>query len=641
MKIRLLTLLSIFLTCCTTATGAEIRTIAVDFAYSTPAEKLDQLLGYRLYKDGVQICSISNPTATSLVCTFSTEPGTFDFALTAYFSDNTESQASPGFSFSIAPSGVDDAAQLQAVIDILQNSGNVPFTVPFSANSSTGDITGYSWDFGDGSSGTGATASHTYTTAGTYTATLTVTARDGATHQASSAITALPGNISLQPPVAAISSSSGAGKAPLLVSFDASGSTTSNPPIVRYSWSFGDSSSASGIRASHSFTSPGIYLVELAVEDSSGLVDTANIPVVVSASDQPNELPEARISASHEIGVAPVTITFDGSRSSDPDGSLRLYRWDFGDGTTGSGATVLHTFTTPGNYTVTLTVADNDGGTASASKNIVSSSVLPASELNLEAGEVAVNHEWSRVLFEGTFNQPIVIAGAPTFNGKSPVQVRVRNIDSSGFDICIQEWAYLNGTHARETVSYIVMEEGTYTLDDGGRFEAGHFTGMNQFQQVTLQNTYSAMPVILTQVTTTEDPAPVTGRIQNISANSFEYRLQEQERTMLSHKPETIGYIAWEPGRGTVAGLAFEVGSSAEKVTQKWFDLQFLTSFPELPYLFPEIQTTNGRDTATLRNRDMSREAAQIKIEEEKSKDSETRHKKETVGYLVIGGAAK
>ncbi|MFI6326232.1 S8 family serine peptidase [Nonomuraea sp. NPDC050556] len=62
--------------------------------------------------------------------------------------------------------------------------------------------------------------------------------------------------------------------------------------------------------------------------------------------------------------------SFNGSGSTDPDGSIASYAWTFGDSTSGSGATVSHTYAAAGTYTVTLTVTDNGGATNSTSKNI-------------------------------------------------------------------------------------------------------------------------------------------------------------------------------------------------------------------------------------------------------------------------------
>ena len=71
--------------------------------------------------------------------------------------------------------------------------------------------------------------------------------------------------------------------------------------------------------------------------------------------------PVAIIQAEPPVGRPPLTVHFDGGRSFDPDGTITLYRWDFGDGTTATGVKVSHTYTSPGFYQVTLTVRDNAG----------------------------------------------------------------------------------------------------------------------------------------------------------------------------------------------------------------------------------------------------------------------------------------
>ncbi|MDH7555836.1 MAG: PKD domain-containing protein [Candidatus Methanosuratincola sp.] len=84
-----------------------------------------------------------------------------------------------------------------------------------------------------------------------------------------------------------------------------------------------------------------------------------------------NLAPTARVVANPTSGYAPLAVSFDGSGSSDPDGKIVSYSWDFGDGYTGTGATVTHTYTAKGTYTARLTVADDKGATATASVTVM------------------------------------------------------------------------------------------------------------------------------------------------------------------------------------------------------------------------------------------------------------------------------
>ncbi len=288
---------------------------------------------------------------------------------------------------------------------------------------------------------------------------------------------------------------------------------------------------------------------------------------------------------------------------------------------------------------MSLQVTDNQGETATTTKEIICNIAPPENILNFEVGEISIDHQWVRVTIENSFNEPIVIAGPPTANGSDPVLIRIRNIDQSGFDVRLQEWDYLDGSHTEETFSYIVMEKGIHTLDSGIKIEAGSFTGSSKYQKISLQQAYDTTPVILTQVITENDAGAATGRIRNSGQSSFEYKLQEQETTKTSHSTETIGYIAWEPGTGEIEGLLFEAGHTSDSVTHDWSDIIFETLFPDLPLFIANMQTCDGGDTAAVRTQDIAQTGTQIKIEEEQSKDSEVRHTTEVVGYLVIGSA--
>ena len=106
----------------------------------------------------------------------------------------------------------------------------------------------------------------------------------------------------------------------------------------------------------------------------------------------PNIPPNSSFAFSPSTGIAPLTVTFDGGSSNDPDGAVISYDWIFGDGDTGTGRTVNHTFQKRGTYQVQLTVVDDQGATGR--------SVLPIEILGLFA---PLNVAWQSFSDESLF----------------------------------------------------------------------------------------------------------------------------------------------------------------------------------------------------------------------------------------------
>jgi len=155
------------------------------------------------------------------------------------------------------------------------------------------------------------------------------------------------------------------GYAPLEVTFDASGSHDPDGEIVAYIWDFGDGQEGEGVVVTHIYQDDGRYMVRLTVRDDKGATDIVTGQVKVL-----NPPPTASFTYFPESPRAGETVTFDATASTDP-ASLRAkevveYHWNFGDGSEGSGAVVEHTYLVPGEYTVVLTVTDDDGDSATA-----------------------------------------------------------------------------------------------------------------------------------------------------------------------------------------------------------------------------------------------------------------------------------
>jgi hypothetical protein len=213
---------------------------------------------------------------------------------------------------------------------------------------------------------------------------------------------------------------------------------------------------------------------------------------------------------------------------------------------------------------------------------------------------------------------------------------RVYGIDRDGFWIRVQEWDYLDGNHAYETVSYVAMERGRHQLPDGAWVEAGRLDkGTIAFAVTTFSEPFGEVPVVFSTVTSVNEADAVVARMRQISVTGFQVRMQEQEVNKQKHLPESIDYIAWEPSFGVVNGLRYEVGRMGAGVSSKVTTLVYQAAFAQPPMFLADMQTTNGGDPANLRWLNRNDVAVEVWVSEEQSKDAETVHAAESVGYFA------
>jgi PKD repeat protein len=173
------------------------------------------------------------------------------------------------------------------------------------------------------------------------------------------------------PPVARVTVSP-ASSGTTATNFTLSGatSTDSDGSIASYAWIFGDGTSATGASVAKQYTAAGTYTVQLTVTDNVGATHTASTTITVSLPS--NVPPMARITVSPgPSGTTATTFALSGASSTDSDGTIASYQWQFGDGTTGTGVSVNKQYAAEGTYTAQLTVTDNAGAVSIASVNLV------------------------------------------------------------------------------------------------------------------------------------------------------------------------------------------------------------------------------------------------------------------------------
>jgi PKD repeat protein len=240
-----------------------------------------------------------------------------------------------------------------------------------------GTIVAYDWDFGDGSPhGSGATASHTYAAGNTYTVVLTVTDDDDATDQDSQNV-----NVN-ESPVASFTFSC----TDLSCDLNATASYDPDGTIVAYDWDYGDGSPhGSGATASHTYADGGTWTVVLTVTDDDDATDIDTQDITLN--DPPT--------ASFVYTCTLLDCDFDASGSSDVDGTIVSYDWDYGDGSPhGSGVTASHTYATGATYTVVLTVTDDDLSTDTETQNVTVSDVLTVHVGDLDGASAESRGRW-------------------------------------------------------------------------------------------------------------------------------------------------------------------------------------------------------------------------------------------------------
>src|SRR5262245_55147776 len=241
--------------------------------------------------------------------------------------------------------------------------------VSFNGSSSTVNNGTFNWDFGDGQTGTGVTTTHRYNRGGTFTVTLSVTSDSRATSTSSRTInvsTTLPpttANFTFSPTTPSINQD---------VTFTATTTAAPGPggpgggqvQGATFNWDFGDGSTGTGNSTTHRFTRAGTFAVTLRVTNDVGLTATTTRQITVTGTLPAGSADFVFSPTDPHVGDV---VFFNGSLSTVTNAS---YSWDFGDGTTGSSVAPTHSYSQARTFTVTLTVTNERGQTASTSKTV-------------------------------------------------------------------------------------------------------------------------------------------------------------------------------------------------------------------------------------------------------------------------------
>ena len=239
--------------------------------------------------------------------------------------------------------------------------------------------------------------------------------------------------------------------------------------------------------------------------------------------------------------------------------------------------------------------------------------------------------DWLKVNLQQSYANPVVMTQPLSYNGGQPATVRLRNVSANSFELQIDEWDYLDGGHIEEALSYLVMEAGS-TSYDGLDIVAGTVQVGPDWTPVALSG-FTAKPVAFSQVQSANGASAVITRQRSVASSGLELRLQSEEANP-APATETVGYVVFERGGGKDVGVTY----TSETLNDAWKSVNFRNTY-QAPVLLAAMQTFNGADTANLRQRKLTGNSVEIKVEEEKSADSELSHANEVLGYLVLEGA--
>ncbi len=247
----------------------------------------------------------------------------------------------------------------QASFSVNATSGIAPKTIRFT-DTSTGVPNSWNWEFGDGSPGSSEqNPVHTYYSSGVYSVQLIVSNGIG-----SSTVT--------KPSLITIGTATGAdftfkpaeGDVPLMLQFT---DNSAGAPILIYKWQFGDGYVSKEQNPVHTYMKPGTYTVTLTVITNTGATSTISKDVVLTGT------PVASFKANPTGGSSPLTVQFTDTSSNAPTD----WFWTFGDGTFGNVRNPVHTYNSPGTYTVKLRASNSYGDDTVTYASLISVSQFP------------------------------------------------------------------------------------------------------------------------------------------------------------------------------------------------------------------------------------------------------------------------
>ncbi len=284
-----------------------------------------------------------------------------------------------------------------------------------------------------------------------------------------------------------------------------------------------------------------------------------------------------------------------------------------------------------------------------------------------EANVTKVNTTWHTISLKHSYTTPVVVHGPADFDANQDEEVvgRVTNVSSDGFEFKLQEpneGGCRDDVHPDENISYIVVENGSWVLSDGRKLEAGNYStstttgraigGDNTadpaaYDLISYRMSFSSAPVVVSQTMGYDDSDYDKTRMMDVTSSSFRISHNEDEGQSDIHGPEMVGWIAVEPGNGSVNGVDYNFGTTvadryidycASPYECPWATQTFSIPVTNPPVLIANMQTVGGGDNAYIRYNNPTTSSVDFGVEEDPCSGTEKGGADETVGWMVFAG---
>jgi serralysin len=288
-----------------------------------------------------------------------------------------------------------------------------------------------------------------------------------------------------------------------------------------------------------------------------------------------------------------------------------------------------------------VTIKDGNGIGTIVSDDIATP---PVSGTMGEIGRVAnASSTVKTFTFQNTYQNPVVFAQPLSRNGGDSAVVRITDITSNSFSFFVDEPNSSDNIHANETFSFMVLEAGTWKLDNGATVRVGTMNTdanvNNNWQNVDLGSDFTATPVVLTQVQSDNGVDFVRTRQQNTSTSGFSVAMEKEEEFVNStYAQEKIGWFAITGGTGDWNGFIYQADYTGDRVTDRFSTLSFEPDFKTSPQILGNVASYNDPDPVGLRYRRLSDVKVDIMLDEDQGLDDERTHGTENVSFLAIEG---